>query len=64
MVQKFFTCSNCLDQYTSRELIMVEVISSDLRTKNWVVCDECLAELDEMGILVPDGRVRYEENYG
>jgi hypothetical protein len=43
---------------------MVEVISSDLRTKNWVVCDECLAELDEMGILVPDGRVRYEENYG
>ena len=64
MVQRFYPCSNCLDQFPSRQLILVEVISSDLRTKHWVVCEKCLSDLDDMGILVPDGRVRYEKYYG
>ena len=64
MVQRFFSCSNCLDQFTSRELMLVEVISDDLRTKHWVVCEKCLSDLDELDILVPDNRVRYETNYG
>lgn len=63
MVQRFYPCSNCLDQFTSKQLILVEVISSDLNTKHWVVCERCLSDLDDMGILVPDGRVRYELNY-
>jgi uncharacterized CHY-type Zn-finger protein len=60
MAQQFYPCSNCLDQFTSRELILVEVISNDLKTKHWVVCEECLAHLDELGILVRDGQMKYE----
>ena len=60
MVQRFYSCSNCLDQFTSRGLILVEVVTNDLSTKHWVVCEECLSDLDDMGILVPDGRVRFE----
>ena len=60
MAQRFYSCSNCLDQYTSRELILVEVISNNLDTKHWVVCEDCLSDLDEMGILVPDSRLRFE----
>ena len=64
MAQRFYPCSNCLGQFTSRELILVEAISSDLNTKHWVVCEKCLSDLDEMGILVPDKQVRVEESYG
>jgi uncharacterized CHY-type Zn-finger protein len=64
MVQRFYPCSHCLEQFTNRELILVEAISSDLSTRHWVVCEKCLTDLDDMGILVPDGRVRYEVNYG
>ncbi len=60
MVQKFYPCSNCLDQFTSKELILVEVISNDLGTSHWVVCEECLEYLDDMGILARDGMVKFE----
>lgn len=59
MVQRFYPCSNCLDQFLSRELILVEVVSRDLTTKNWVVCEKCLTHLDDLGILVPDRTVKF-----
>ena len=52
MVQKFYPCSNCLDLFTSRELILVETKSMDQTQKHWIVCEECLAELEESGLLV------------
>jgi hypothetical protein len=58
MVQRFYPCTNCLNQFTSRELILVEVMSNELRAKQWVVCEKCLSDLDELGILVPEGRIK------
>ena len=51
MVQRFYPCSYCLGQYTSRELILVEVVASGPYRKHWIVCWECLEILDEMEML-------------
>lgn len=61
MVQRFYPCSYCLGQFTSRELILVGVASPEGQTRHWIVCRNCLEELEEMGILVSDETVLVEE---
>jgi len=47
----FWQCSNCLDFFQAKDLTITDYITLDLEKMYILVCDSCLEELIETGIL-------------
>ena len=54
MPKNFYTCRNCLNLFPAENLTITEYITLELRKEYMVVCQACLEELTDMGVIPND----------